>query len=339
MSSAHSVVLLYADFWGEDGAILFSQAATLGSSSLLLPYAGSYLTIQRLIVLAAMHVVPLSWLPAAVTFSCIVVLAGVMSRIVSPVYDWLIPSPYLRVAMAAMFCLLPGLTEMTGNLCNLTWILFCWLALVTLKDPGVPLTWIDVGLSVLVMLSIGTAILLVPLFLWRLVVSKDRISTSHWVRGIVQLACLVVLGVGLLLFPGPATGLTATFSVGSGADVVRPRRTPRGVHTMAGRSPDERAVELVWRQPCTGKVIFLVFVIWWAWLYRRETRAQAILLLVLGMSFWTVLAAMVRPYAMETFQSRDLAFYYEPVFVSDVVCGRSLLGGGARPLGDGSWNP
>ena len=73
-----------------------------------------------------------------------------------------------------MFCLLPGLTEMTGNLCNLTWILFCWLALVGLKDPSVPLTWIEVGLSVLVTLSIGTAILLVPLFLWRLVVIEGQ---------------------------------------------------------------------------------------------------------------------------------------------------------------------
>ena len=155
--------------------------------------------IERLIMLCALGAVPLSWLPAAVTLSCIVVLAGVMSRIVSPAYEWLIPSSYLRAILASMFCLLPGLTEMMGNSCNLTWILFCWLALVGLKDPKVPLTWIEVGLSVLVTLSVGVAILLVPLFIWRLVISKARIPTSHWVRGIVQLAILIVLGVGLPL--------------------------------------------------------------------------------------------------------------------------------------------
>jgi len=299
--------LALADFWGEDGAILFGQAAALGSSSLLLPYAGSYLTIQRLILLAAMHVVPLSWLPAAVSLSCIVVLAGVMSRIVSPVYDWLIPSPYLRVAMAAMFCLLPGLTEMTGNLCNLTWIFFCWLALVTLKDPGVPLTWIDVGLSVLVMLSIGTAILLVPLLLWRLVVTKDRISTRHWVREIAQLACLVVLGIGLLLHQDrppssplpPVLGL-AQMWYDHAARLV-------AVTPWLG----DRLTSALWSSfgASLAQVIVPAFVIWWAWLHRREARAQAILLLVLGMSFWTVIAAMVRPYAMETFQSGGLSFY------------------------------
>lgn len=300
--------LAHPDFWGEDGAILLSQAAGLGTPSLLLPYAGSFLTIQRLLVLALLHVVPLSWLPAAVACSSIVVLAGVLSRIVSPVYDWLIFSPHLRVVVAVMFCLVPGLTEMTGNLCNLTWVFFCWLALVTLKDPGVPLTWVDVGLSVLVTLSIGTAILLVPLLLWRLVVSKGRIATSHWVRDIVQLVVVVVLGIGLLLLQERL-----------------PSSPPRSVFGLAQMWYDH-AARLVAFTPwlgdrlttallrsfgaeVVGKVIFLVFVIWWAWRYRRETRAQAIVLLVLGMSCWTVLAAMARPYAADVFQSREPWFY------------------------------
>ena len=57
--------LVHADLWGEDGMILLTQAATLGSASLLMPYAGSYLTIERLIMLGALRAVPLSWLPAA----------------------------------------------------------------------------------------------------------------------------------------------------------------------------------------------------------------------------------------------------------------------------------
>ena len=302
--------LVYADFWGEDGAVFLSQALTLGWASLLKPYAGTYLTIERLIMLGALHAVPLSWLPAAVTLSCIVVLAGVMSRIVSPAYEWLIPSSYLRVLVASMFCLLPGLTERTGNLCGLAWILFCWLALVGLKDPSVPLTWIEVGLSVLVTLSIGTAILLVPLFIWRLVVSKDRISTSHWVRGIVQLAVLVVLGVGLLLLPDRPPGSPLPSALGLA------RMWYDHVARLVAFTPwlGDRLTNALWSWFDTslyriGKVIFLVFVFWWTWWHRRETRAQAVLVLVLGMSLWTVLAAMARPYALDAFQSRDDLFY------------------------------
>ena len=209
-----------------------------------------------------------------------------------------------------MFCLLPGLTESMGNLCGLAWILFCWLALVGLKDPSVPLTWIEVGLSVLFTLSIGTAIFLVPLFIWRLVVSKDRISTSHWVRGIVQLAVLVVLGVGLPLLSDRPPGSPLPSALGLA------RMWYDHVARLVAFTPwlGDRLTNALWSWfgtslYRTGKVIFLVFVFWWTWLHRRETSAQAVLVLVLGMSLWTVLAAMVRPYALDAFQSRDVVFY------------------------------
>jgi hypothetical protein len=302
--------LAHADLWAEDGAVFLNQAATLGGASLLRPYAGSYLTIERLVMLSALRAVPLSWLPAAVTLSCIVVLASVMSRIVSPAYEWLISSSYLRVLLAFMFCLLPGLGEMTGNLCNLNWILFCWLALVGLKDPSVPLTWIEVALSVLVTLSMGTAILLVPLFTWRLAVSKDSMSMSHWVSGIVELAVLVVLGVGLLLFVDRPSG--------------SPLPSVRGLARMwydhvaflVAFTPwlGDRLTNALWGSLGTslyriGEVTFLVFSFWWTWSHRRETCAQAVMVLVLGMSLWTVLAAMVRPLALEVLQQRPEWFY------------------------------
>jgi hypothetical protein len=300
--------LVHADLWGEDGAVFLSQAAARGWASLLLPYFGSYLTIERLIMLGALRAVPLSWLPLAVALSSVVVLAGVMSRIASPVYEWLIPSSYLRVLVAAMFCLLPGLTEMTGNLCNLTWILFCWLALVGLKDPGVPFTWLEIGLSVLVTLSMGTAILLVPLFIWRLVISKDRISTSHWVRGIVQVAVLGVFGLGLPVLTDrpPSPPLPSSFGLAEMwyDHVVR----------LVAFTPwlGDRLTNAAWSAFGSfygiAKVLFPVFVFWWAWSHRREPRAHAVLLLVLGMSLWTVLAAMVRPYALDVLQRRDEFF-------------------------------
>ena len=74
-------------------------------------------------MLGVLRAVPLSWLPAAVTLSCIMVLAGVMSRIVSPVYEWLISSWHLRVLAASLLCLLPGLTmgEATREIPQARW--------------------------------------------------------------------------------------------------------------------------------------------------------------------------------------------------------------------------
>jgi hypothetical protein len=326
--------IVYADLWAEDGVVLFSQAATLGWASLLEPCAGVYFLIERLIMLGALRAMPLSWLPAAVTLSSIVVLAGVMSRIVSPVYDWLIPSSYLRVAVAAMFCLLPGLTEGTGNLCGLPWILFCWLAFVGLKDPSVPLTWIEVGLSVLVTLSIGTAILLAPLFTWRLVVSKDRISRNQWVRGLAQLAVVIVLGVWLplLIDRGPSLPLPSVWSFAS--------LWYDHVARLVAFTPwlGDRLTDALWRSfdaslYSAGKVIFLVFVFWWTWLRRREISAQGVSVLVLGMSGWIVLAVMARPYALAAFQLRDYSRYSFPMAFAGVLYWMVVLGPWATARG------
>ena len=320
--------LVDADLWAEDGTVFLSQAITLGWASLLEPFVGSYFALERLIMLVAWRAVPLPWLPAAVTLASIVVLAGVMSRIVGPAYEWLIHSAYLRVLAALMFCLLPGLTEGIGNLCGLPWILFCWLAFVGLKDPSVPLTWIEVGLSALVTLSIGTAILLVPLFTWRLVVSKDRISRNKWIRGFAQLAVLIVLGVGLPLLAdrGPRPPLPSVWDF---APVWYDH-----VARLMGFTPwlGARWTIALLRSFDTslylaGKVAFAVFVLWWTWLHRREIRAQGVLVLVLAMSAWIVLAVMSRSYALEAVQLRDnYGRYSFPMSFAGVLYWMVVLG-------------
>jgi hypothetical protein len=302
--------LVFADLWAEDGPIFFNQAATVGNASLFVPYAGSYFLIERLIMLGAIRVVPLAWVPALVALSCVVVLAAVMSRVVSPAYEWLIPLWYLRLMLAVMFCFLPGLTEMTGNLCNLNWILFCWLALVGLKDPTVPLTWIELATSVLVAVSIGTTILVVPLFMWRLVVSKGRMPTSHWTRGILQLVALVLAGVVSLLFVHRTSGsaLPSVLAVG--------RAWYDHVAFLVGFIPwlGDSLANALWSSfganlYRVGKVLFLIFGLWWTWGHRHERRTQAIVILVLGMSFWTVLAAMVRPNVFDALHGQSFSYH------------------------------
>lgn len=295
------------ELWGEDGQIFLAQALTSGFHSLLQPMAGSYFTLERLIMLGALELAPFAWLPAVVSTTCVVVSAAVASMIASPRYEWLMPSAPVRVLAAAIFCLLPGLSEMLGNLCNLNWILFSWLALTGLKDPALPITKAEITMSLLVSISIGTTILLIPLFAWRLVVLlQQRRPRQEWMPGLLQAGVLVFFGVVLLLLaPGN-----------------RPRASMVPSYLDVARAWYDHAARLVALTPWLGdqltfflyrwqpaglyriaKVAFLVFIAAWGWRHRHEPLARALLLFTVCVSLWTVLAVLTRPYAMETLQN------------------------------------
>ncbi len=304
--------LLSPDIWAEDGQVFLAQALSGGLASLRIPMAGSYFTLERLMMLSAVHLVPLEWLPAAVTGACVVVFAAIMSRIVSPAYEWLIPSQASRVALGCMFCLLPGLTEMIGNLCNLNWILFCWLAFVGLKDPSLPVTRAEIGLSLFVTLSIGTTVLLVPLFAWRLAVAlRQKQDRRKWTLDAIQLSVLLVFGVGLLAFVPRLQGspIPSVLSV--------TRMWYDHTSRLAALTPwlGDRLTALLADSFATsayraGKVAFLFFLVWWSWSRRHDSRAQAVMVVFLGISLWTVLASLARPYALQELQRANSAWFY-----------------------------
>ena len=246
---------------------------------------------------------PLSWLPAVVCAASYAIFAAVMSTVASRHYDWLIPSQPVRLVGACMFCLLPGLNEMAGNLCNLNWILFCWLALVALKDPSQPFALTELGLTVLVTVSTGTAILLVPLFSWRLATSLQhsrpaRVST----RNALQLAIVLLCGVGLpavfasdRLGPSPITSSLDVVSLWydhlARLTALTPWIGDRLTYQFSEGFPAGAYL--------AAKLAFAGFLIGWAWVRRHDSRAQAILLFLIGVSGWTVLAVFSRPYALE----------------------------------------
>lgn len=298
--------LLHADLWGEDGAVFLAQAIEQGARSLFIPQAGSYFTAERLVTLGALQILPLAWIPTAITAVCMAVFAFAASRIASEDYAWLIRSPFVRVATAAVFCLLPGLHEMLGNLCNLNWFLFAWLAILALRDPARPLRWRDQVVAAGVSLSIGTAILLVPLFLWRLVHAvRRRADRTTWRAEALALGILIVLGVGLPVFAGgarpPASEISSPFQVArlwydhtARLGALTPWLGDRATTALSYRAPDVVRA---------AKIAVLVFFVVWTWRRRSDPAAQAVVALVLGVSAWTILAMLSRPYA--------LPFFYE----------------------------
>lgn len=309
------VRLSIPDFWAEDGRVFFLDALTDGVRSLLHPMAGSYFTIERLIMLGAVKLAPLAWVPFVVCLACIGVTAFIMSRIVADDYDWLVPSPTVRLMAACLFCLLPGLNEMLGNLCNLNWILFCWPLLAGLQDPRRPLTGVTMAAIALVAISVGTSILLVPLFVWRAVAAASPRGAARsaarewWVVAILVIAGALVPALFGGTRPPGSPGVTM---------IGLARVWYDHVARLVGFTPwigDRLTFALDEWQPTglyrAGKVAFLAFGLIWAWRHRHEPRAQAIAIAVAGVSTWTVLSAVTRTYALDLLQRQRGPWFYE----------------------------
>lgn len=183
--------------WAEDGYVFVPEAIAQGWRSLLNPALGYFFTLQRIIVILTLKLVPLLWAPVVFHIVTVALFAGVASRLVREEYAWLIPSWSMRAAGAILLCLAPGTNELVGNLANVNWILFYWLALLGFQSFQKPPKLTELGRAVLCVFSIGTFVFLIPLFSLRAWYSRRR---EDW-------ALLAIQGVGIvgLLFARTAS--------------------------------------------------------------------------------------------------------------------------------------
>lgn len=292
--------LMMPDLWAEDGRVFTAQALRLGWESLLVPMHGSFFVLQRLVVLLSLELLPMAWLPAVIAWACVVLTAAVFARIVHRDFEWMLPDAGLRWALAGLFCLAPGLAEMLGNLCNTNWILFCWVSLQGLRDPqrrpGLP----ALLLTAAAVLSMGTSILLVPLFLWRFALVLRSGHRDRLARDAAQLG-IVVLSVGLILAGGDPKAKSADplsaaalFSAWSGHLVQLAFLTPWLGDRLTARlyAPGFETLQAA-AAALTG-----VFLAGLAWTLRRRPWVPGLVLWGLATSLWTVLASVVRTNAL-----------------------------------------
>jgi hypothetical protein len=318
--------LVDPDLWAEDGAVFLAEGLREGAGSLLRSYAGSYHTLQRLITLGAVDAFPLLWLPTVICLTYFVIFAWIMSAIVEDRYAWLIPSRAARVMTAAMLCMLPGLSEMMGNLSNLNWILFGWLSMIGLKDPSLPITRTELLGTLLVTVSIGTTVLLLPLFLWRFAVSIHRGQPRRqWIWSAVHLAVLILVGVVALFFEESSHN-PPRHPYGAIAWIYYEHLIQHGLLTpwIGDRltiAIDQPSMRLVARSVAIALLPCAAFL---AWRFRRVERVQAILLFVGGVSVWTAAAVFARLGAFEYFQQPlaaatfDMRYAYPTAFAATI---------------------
>lgn len=298
--------LIHSDLWAEDGLFVMG-ALNEGLKSLATTVDGSYHTIQRFIALFTVHLLGanfISWVPFVICLVCILVLAAVASSITREDYAWLIPSQHARLLLALLYCLAPGLNEMTGNLCNINWSLFFWLALVGLKHPNNKWTVGDALVILIGITSTGTFPLLIPLFCWRIWVNRQTPR-----RGEIFLTFLMFLSLfWLTIHKGDRPPQPENLEV---LNVLRFYISHLisyvGIHPWGGenlgfslvRDKHSLAFSVV-------GILLFTFLIVWAAHSRKSLRAQVLTLFLGGTTLWVVLCAVARPLAYVVFNGQYL---------------------------------
>ena len=129
---------------------------------------GYFHTIPRLVATFVVKASPFGLIPNWITFITLMISAFCFSKIAQVQYRNIIPTDGIRVAASYAFCFLPSITgDGFGNLGNLHWSCFCWLAILALKNANEEFTpgeWLFFGLSCF---TEGAALLLLPAFFRR----------------------------------------------------------------------------------------------------------------------------------------------------------------------------
>jgi hypothetical protein len=185
--------------WAEDGFIFLKEALRDGASSLTHSYGGYFHAVPRLAVVAFLQL-PLSHFAVLILATCLVIHAAVAAMVAGPAYDWLTPDKALRVGLAVCLCLVAGMWEVSGNLCNLHSILFLYLGLLAYQDVGLPLTWPAVVAAFFAAGSEGGAIVFVPLFAFRTWVKVRRFPHAKPGRDAAVTLSILAWGMVVLVF-------------------------------------------------------------------------------------------------------------------------------------------
>jgi hypothetical protein len=133
-----------------------------------MPYAGYFHTLPRIIAYFASFL-PALFISHFIILSCFAFTYYTISKIFSDGYEWIIPKIYYRGLLAVLLVLVPGIQEVYGNIANLHWVLYMYLAVLGLKRPDSKFTILEICIAALAVLSEGATLTLLPLYCMRLV--------------------------------------------------------------------------------------------------------------------------------------------------------------------------
>jgi len=159
--------LIHAHLWAEDGATYLQQGLAEKWSSLFNEHAGYYQLLQRLITQIFLEL-PLSAFPFAVCLFCYICYAAIVAQFARSPFRVYVPSDSARILTTLVFCLIPGMVEVLGNLANLLRPAFLFAWLVLMKPPSEELKWWEIFIIAIFAASAGQIVVLFPLLAFRL---------------------------------------------------------------------------------------------------------------------------------------------------------------------------
>lgn len=185
--------LVDATLWAEDGALFLQQSLQEGVCSIIMPYAGYFHTIPRIISWIVCYF-PSNVISHAFVISCFLITIYVALLILRKEYEWIFPKIYHRGMLFLLILIAPGTPEAFGNLANLHWVLYLYLGLLGIRVLDYQYKWWEILLSILVVLSEGATLTLLPLFLIRLlfqVVKKYRVK--YYLQELIIIVSILVM--------------------------------------------------------------------------------------------------------------------------------------------------
>lgn len=151
--------------WGEDAEIILS--AISGGVSVFTPVFDTLLFASRSLVEVLLQIVGTYNLPLSIAVSSALLMTLIAAYPMRAGFEWLTPSPAVRLSLSLILALGPGTIEVVGSAICIAYLLTLLLLVLLLERPlGSPKLLIFVaGISVI---STHTSIIAVPLLLARL---------------------------------------------------------------------------------------------------------------------------------------------------------------------------
>jgi hypothetical protein len=128
--------LTHAQFWAEDGRLVFADVYNRGFlRTLLVPQVGYFQTLP-VVAAAIARPFPLVWAPFVMNLLAIAVRALPVALLLGDRAHTISPDLRVRALLAALYIVLPGLPEADANIDNALWFLAVSAVLVLMRAPA-----------------------------------------------------------------------------------------------------------------------------------------------------------------------------------------------------------
>jgi hypothetical protein len=278
--------LVNPQFWAEDGSIFFAQQYNEGAMAMLEPYAGYMHFVQRVIAFLSEGLLSYAFIPAAYSYSCLLLTLVVVAEVFSPRLS-LRYKPLVALAVV----LVPHYTnEVFLNIANVQWILALLLIMNLLKESPnekfgnvrAQLAW-DIAVTIVCGLTGPFVMLLLPLYIWKW--ARNR-NVPNAAIGLSALAASCVQIYFVMKFPEPHQEWMKRIDAYVG--VI-------GCKLFGSLFAGEYGIEIWDPYAATiGFVFFVAFLVWAA----PDTKSRRVVLILLAVLLAVTAAAIHKFRAM-----------------------------------------